>query len=63
VLTDCEQKEIARHLEKLQWYLDRVKNSLDKLEEDVDRNSDAAGRLSRSIKCSKMVNGKKLQGI
>jgi uncharacterized protein YoxC len=50
VLTDCKQKEISRHLEKLQWYLDRVKKSLDKLEEDVDRNSDAANKIARKIK-------------
>ena len=50
MLTDCEQRAISNQLEKLQAYLERVKKSLDKLEEDVDRNSDAARKIERNIK-------------
>ena len=45
MLKDCEQRAIAKQLEKIQAYLERVKKSLDKLEEDVDRNSDAARKI------------------
>ena len=50
MLKDGKREEIARHLERLQWYLDRgyldiVNKSLDKLEEDVDRNSDATRKI------------------